>query len=59
MANDDTSIRIKTDTWKRLNDLKQPGVSFDDIIAALLDEHEGENVDWGNSEIAVATATAD
>lgn len=46
MAEDDTSIRIKNSTWKRLNDRKEPGVSFDDIINELLDKVEEKE---GNS----------
>lgn len=38
---EDTSIRIKLDTWRRLKDLKDtPNKSFDDVIQELLDEHE-------------------
>jgi predicted CopG family antitoxin len=46
-----TNIRIGVDTWKRLNNRKGPGDSFDDVIAALLDE-----VEKGNVSRAVATA---
>ena len=35
---DDTSIRVTRDTWKRLTRLKEPGVSYDEIINDLLDE---------------------
>jgi predicted CopG family antitoxin len=43
MSEDDTSIRIKNDTWQRLNARKAPGKSFDDIINEILDElEEGE-----------------
>jgi len=51
---DDTSVRIKTDTWKRLNDLKEPGDSFDDIIRRLLDE--SDDIQAGNG---LDQATAD
>lgn len=37
---DDTTIRIKVDTWEELHDRKQPGLSFDDVIQRLLDEAE-------------------
>lgn len=38
---EDTSIRIKVDTWKRLNERKSlPNESFDDVINDLLDKAE-------------------
>lgn len=37
---DDTSIRIKKDTWRRLRDRKGPGDSFDEVIDELLDDVE-------------------
>jgi len=33
-------VRVTPGTWKRLNQLKGPGDSFEDIISGLLDEHE-------------------
>jgi len=32
------SIEIKTGTWKQLNQRKEPGDSFDDVISRLLEE---------------------
>ena len=41
---DVTTVKVKKDTWKQLNALKEPGDSFNDVIANLLDEDEcGEN----------------
>ena len=41
---DDTSVRVKTETWKRLDELKDsPGKSFDDVINELLDESESSS----------------
>lgn len=41
--NDDTSIRISVQTWRRLKDLKsKPNESFDDVIEDLLDSQEGQ-----------------
>lgn len=55
MADEDTSIRIKKDTWQRLNAMKEPGKSFDDIINDLLDEHEGsESGSSGNPVMQIA-----
>lgn len=43
MAQDDTTtVRVSPETWKRLNQRKGPGDSFDDIISQLLDEAEGK-----------------
>jgi predicted CopG family antitoxin len=35
---DTTTIEIKTETWKELNQQKMPGDSFDDVIQRLLHE---------------------
>lgn len=41
MSGSDTSIRISSETWKRLNARKtEPGQSFDDVINNLLDTVE-------------------
>jgi len=37
MGEQDTSIRIKRDTWRRLHRQKEPGKSFDDVLNDLLD----------------------
>jgi len=36
-----TTMQVKEKTWKRLNALRGPGTSFDDVIQDLLDEAEG------------------
>lgn len=36
MSRDVTSIEIKKSTWKELNQQKEPGDSFDDVIQRLL-----------------------
>lgn len=54
MAEDDTSVRIKNDTWKRLNNRKEPGESFDEIINELLDKVEAQE---GNSTPRAKTPT--
>jgi len=39
--NEDTSIRISVETWRRLKDRKdRPNTSFDDVISELLDKTE-------------------
>lgn len=38
MGEDDTGIRLSVSTWKRLNRLKEPGESFDDVLNRILDE---------------------
>lgn len=41
MSDDDTSIRISVETWRRLKDRKdRPNTSFDDVIQELLDATE-------------------
>lgn len=39
---DDTTVRIKNETWHRLKDRKEPGVSYDEIIRRMLDETESD-----------------
>lgn len=36
----DTSIGVDTETWKRLNGMKEPGDSFESIIVDALDERD-------------------
>ena len=39
MADDEnTSLRVKRGTWRELNQRKEPGDSFDDVIQRLLAE---------------------
>lgn len=46
----ETTIRIKRDTWARLNSRRQrPGESFDDVVRQLLD-HEEEREGAGESK---------
>ena len=41
----DTHIRVTENNWTRLNRLKRPGESFNDVIDRLLDEtDEGETI---------------
>ena len=40
MVDDVTTVKVSTDTWKRLNQRKEPGDSFDEVISKLLDEVE-------------------
>jgi predicted CopG family antitoxin len=35
---DVTTIEVSTETWKELNQRKEPGDSFDDVIQRMLDE---------------------
>lgn len=42
-----TSAQIKKNTWARLNRLKEPGDSMDDVINRLLDEYEPVESDGG------------
>lgn len=54
MADDDTTVRVGTDTWRRLNRRKDPGQSFDDVINELLDAVESSEGDEGNPKTPVA-----
>lgn len=40
MSQDTTTIQISIENYKRLNGMKNPGDSFDDVIGRVLDEHE-------------------
>ena len=41
----DTHIRVTENNWTRLNRLKRPGESFNDVIGRLLNEtDDGETV---------------
>lgn len=42
MSRDVTSVEIKKSTWKELNQQKEPGDSFDDVIRRLLARPEPE-----------------
>ena len=55
---EDTSIRIKVDTWKRLNKRKTlPNESFDDVINDVLDtvEQLENEADEGNPKLAATS----
>lgn len=39
---DDTSIRLDRETWKRLNQQKEPGESFADVVNRLLDGSDSD-----------------
>ena len=49
-SDDVTTIKVKGDTWKRLNQLKEPGDSFDEVIQKLLaeDAEDAEETDTPN-----------
>lgn len=36
-----TTIKVKKETWKRLNRQKEPGDTFDDVIERLLANERG------------------
>jgi len=40
---DVTTVKVKRNTWKQLNQMKEPGDSFDDVIAKLLKVDEEGN----------------
>lgn len=35
------TIRVTPENWERLNSLKEPGDTFNDVITKLLEEREG------------------
>ena len=45
MGDDDTTIRISRETWRRLHGRKDPGMSHDDVISELLDMAEDQPVE--------------
>jgi predicted CopG family antitoxin len=54
----DTHIRVTSDTWKELNQRKEPGESFDDVLQRLIAESEERSQNEGNRSRTPA-ATAD
>lgn len=42
---EDTTVRVRHATWRRLNDRKDPGVSFDEVISNLLDAQEADEAE--------------
>lgn len=38
--NDSHPIKVSPDTWRELNARKEPGDSFDDVVARLLGDEE-------------------
>jgi predicted CopG family antitoxin len=48
----DNHVRVTDETWKRLNERKEPGDSFEQVIKRLLEETE-DDVE-GNSNRARA-----
>ena len=43
MSRDVTTIELKRSTWKALNQRKEPGDSFDDIVRELLVDEAAES----------------
>lgn len=37
-----TNIKLDDETWKRLNQRKEPGDTFDDVVVRLLDKTEDQ-----------------
>lgn len=40
MSGDSAPIKVDETTWRRLNSLKTPGDTFNDVVERLLDESE-------------------
>jgi len=38
-----TTIEIRVETWQRLNGMKTPGESFDDVITRVLEDRDGQD----------------
>jgi predicted CopG family antitoxin len=36
------TIRVTPENWQRLNSMKRPGESFNDVITRLVEEHGSE-----------------
>lgn len=43
-SNEQQRVRVSRKTWKRLNAMKQPGDSFDDVLGRLLGD-DSESAD--------------
>jgi len=41
----DTGIKVKISTWKKLNQLKDPGQTFDDVIVMLLSKNVKQSLE--------------
>jgi len=56
MPQNSVNIRIRTETWKRMQELKdEPGKTWDDVINQLLDEAgEAPESNEGNGEPTAA-----
>jgi predicted CopG family antitoxin len=37
---DDTNIRVSGETWRKLDERKGPGDSFDDVIRSVLEQSD-------------------
>jgi len=42
MSDDTTAVNVDTRTWRRLNALKRPGESFDDVVDRLLEQNKND-----------------
>jgi len=42
MSDDTTAVNVDTRTWRRLNALKRPGESFDDVVDRLLERNKND-----------------
>lgn len=40
MSKADKRIPVTEERWEQLHDLKQPGQTYDDLLAALVEEHK-------------------
>jgi len=40
-----TNIKVSPSTWRRLNSLKRPGDTFDDVLQRVLDESDAESIE--------------
>jgi hypothetical protein len=50
MGTDTTTIQVSIENYKRLNGLKNPGDSFDDVIGKVLTDYESTGDDIGENE---------
>ena len=51
MSEDITTIQVSEETWRRLNALKGPGDSFEDVVESLLDAHVESSSDGRGSAL--------
>lgn len=40
MMGEKAAVKVSVESWKRLNSMKEPGDTFEDVVCRLLDERD-------------------